>query len=327
MNPQATATGSLAELLDADEWARSLRADALEGLQRDPKELAPTWLYDDRGSELFDEITRLPEYYPTRAERAALLAHAGEIAAATHPTTLVELGAGTAEKTRVLLDGLSATGALLRYVPFDVAAPTLATTIAAIADEYPGLEVHGVAGDFRRHLAQLPTTGRTLVAFLGGTVGNLRPAERAAMFSELAEVLRPGDALLLGTDLVKDRSRLVAAYDDAAGVTAAFNRNVLAVLNRDLGADFDVDAFDHVARFDEEHRWIEMHLRAQRPMVVHIEGLDLQIELEEGETIRTEISAKFDRQQVADEMAAAGFTATGWWTDPDGDFALTLAER
>jgi L-histidine N-alpha-methyltransferase len=327
MTAPATAGGTLAVLLDADDWARSLHADALAGLQQDAKELAPTWLYDDRGSELFDEITRLPEYYPTRAERAALLAHAGEIAAATRPTTLVELGAGTAEKTRVLLDALCATGTLRRYVPFDVAAPTLATTMGAVAKEYPGLEVRGVAGDFRRHLSQLPTSGRTLVAFLGGTVGNLRPAERAAMFRELAEVLRPDDSFLLGTDLVKDRGRLVAAYDDAAGVTAAFNRNVLAVLNRELCADFDVDAFDHVARFDEEHRWIEMHLRATRPMVVRIHGLDLQIELAEGETIRTEISAKFDRQQVASELAAAGFTATGWWTDPDGDFALTLAVR
>jgi L-histidine Nalpha-methyltransferase len=325
MTPPTAAT-SLAVLLEADAWSRALRADAEAGLRASPKELSPTWLYDDRGSELFDAITRLDEYYPTRAERAALQAHSPAIAAATTPTTLVELGAGTADKTRVLLDALCATG-LRRYVPFDVAESTLTATIDAVAGEYPGLEVAGVVGDFRRHLSAIPMTGRTLVAFLGGTIGNLRPVERAELFGELASVLRPGDSLLLGTDLLKDRRRLVAAYDDAAGVTADFNRNVLTVLNRELGADFDVEAFDHVARFDEENRWIEMHLRARRAMAVRVDELDLDITFEAGETIRTEISAKFDRHQVVEELSAAGFHVAAWCTDPAGDFALSLAER
>ena len=323
-----SASGSTIEVhLGPDEWERSLRREALAGLTASQKQLPPTWLYDARGCELFDEITRLPEYYPTRAERAILQRRAGEIASVARADTLVELGAGTADKTRVLLDAMSAAGSLRRYVPFDVAESTLRETAAAVAGEHPGLRVEGVVGDFRRHLGTIPTGGRRMIAFLGGTIGNLEPPARAEMLSTLADGMEPGDTLLLGTDLVKDRGRLVRAYDDAAGVTAAFNKNVLTVLNRELRADFDVDRFDHVARFDEDHEWIEMRLRSRGPQIVQVQGLELTLRFADGEDLRTEISAKFRPEGVRAEVAAAGLELTEWWTDDAGDFALSLAIR
>jgi L-histidine Nalpha-methyltransferase len=326
--PLTTAGGIPLEVhLGPDDWARALRHDAATGLRHPLKELPPTWLYDDRGSELFEEITRLPEYYPTRAEREILLRHADDIAQLSAADTLVELGAGTSEKTRVLLDALANNGHLRRFVPFDVAEPTLVATAEAVAEEYPDVDVHAVVGDFRRHLGTLPRGGRRLVAFLGGTIGNLRPDERAAMLRDLAATMVAGDSLLLGTDLVKDRARLVAAYDDSAGVTAAFNKNVLAVLNRELGANFDLDRFDHVARFDEEHEWIEMRLRSRGPQTVIVPALDLELDFADGEDLRTEISAKFHPDRIHAEMEAAGFRVRDWWTDQAGDYALTLAAR
>jgi L-histidine N-alpha-methyltransferase len=326
--PLTTAGGIPIEVhLGADEWARALRADARRGLRSTPKELPPTWFYDDRGCELFEAITRLPEYYPTRAERSILDAEATDIAELSRADTLIELGAGTSEKTRVLLDALAATGRLQQFVPFDVAEPTLVATAEAVAEEYPDIEVHGVVGDFRHHLDRLPQRGRRMIAFLGGTIGNLRPAERAAMFRDLASTMRPGDTLLLGTDLVKERARLVAAYDDAAGVTAEFNKNVLAVLNRELGADFDLARFDHVARFDEDDEWIEMLLRSRGSQTVHVPALDLTLEFADGEDLRTEISAKFRPERIRAELEAAGFQPRGWWTDEPGDYALSLVER
>ena len=323
-----TTTGTTIEvLMGPDEWDRSLRREALTGLTASPKELSPTWLYDDRGCALFDEITVLPEYYPTRAERSILRRRALEAAAITKADTLVELGAGTAEKTRLLLDAMNMSGHLRRYVPFDVAESTLRSTANAVADEHPGIRVEGVVGDFRRHLAMLPRGGRRLIAFLGGTIGNLDPAARAEMLTTLADGMVPGDALLLGTDLVKDRVRLVAAYDDAAGVTAAFNKNVLNVLNRELGANFDLDRFDHVARFDEEHEWIEMRLRSRGVQTVDVPALELTLHFADGEDLRTEISAKFRPERVRTELSAAGLELTRWWTDDDGDFALSLAVR
>lgn len=310
--------------LGPEDWARSLRADAAAGLASMPKELPPTWFYDERGCELFEAITRLPEYYPTRAERSILEAQGDAIAAIAAADVLVELGAGTAEKTRVLLGAMPA---LKGYVPFDVAASAVVATADAIAAEHPALDVRGVVGDFRYHLGELSTGGRRLIAFLGGTIGNLRPAARADLLAALAGTMAPGDSLLLGIDLVKDRARLVTAYDDAAGVTAAFNRNVLRVLNRELGADFDVDAFRHVALYDDGERWIEMHLRAERAMDVAIPGLELAISFAEGETLRTEISAKFEPEQVDRELRAAGLDRIGWWTDAAGEFALSLAVR
>lgn len=317
--------------LAPDATARALEADVRAGLGATPKTLPPKWFYDDRGSELFDEITRLPEYYPTRRERAILDAHGPEIAARTGADTLVELGSGTSEKTRLLLDALTSAGTLTRFVPFDVSEQTLRDAAAAVATEYPGVTVHAVVGDFERHLDRIPAPtapgARRVVAFLGGTIGNLTPDMRAAFLADLARGLGPGDALLLGTDLVKDTDRLVAAYDDAAGVTAAFNRNVLSVVNRSLHADFDPAAFAHVARWDADEEWIEMWLRTDAGGSVRVADLDLTVGFAPGEAIRTEISAKFRRERVAAELAAAGLSVAGWWTDPAGDFALSLSHR
>lgn len=310
--------------LSGDDLARALAADVRRGLTATPKELPPKWFYDDRGSELFDRITRLPEYYPTRAERAILEARAADIARASAADTLVELGSGTSEKTRLLLSALADAGTLVRFVPFDVSEQTLRGAATAVAREY-GIDVHAVVGDFERHLSEVPTGGRRLVAFLGGTIGNLAPPERAKFLAEVADGLGPDDALLLGTDLVKDVARLEAAYDDDAGVTAEFNRNVLHVVNRELDADFAPEAFDHVARFDPDEEWIEMRLRATRPMQVCVAALDLRVDFDEGEEMRTEISAKFRQERVAAELEAAGLELAEWWTDPAGDFALSLA--
>ena len=306
---------------------RALRADATAGLQAVPKELPPKWFYDERGSELFEHITRLPEYYPTRRERRILETEAGTIAGASGADTLVELGSGTSEKTRLLLDALSAAGRLRHFVPFDVSETTLRRAAAAVASEYPGVEVHAVVGDFEHHLGTIPGDGRRLVAFLGGTIGNLVPKQRAQFLGDLAAVLRPGEGLLLGTDLVKDVARLEAAYDDAAGVTAEFNRNVLRVLNRELGADFVPGYFDHVARFDPEQEWMDIRLRSTRRQVVEVPELGFTVVFEQGEEMRTEISAKFRRAGVEAELAAAGLNLAHWWTDPARDFALSLSVR
>ncbi len=311
--------------LTAEDLARALRADARTGLGTRPRELPPKWFYDERGCRLFDEITRLPEYYPTRREREILLAHAPEIAQRTRAAALVELGSGNSEKTRLLLSALRELGTLERFVPFDVSETTLRTAAAAIAEEYPGVRVHAVVGDFERHLAHLPRGSARLVAFLGGTVGNLKPEARARFLHRLALQLGPRDALLLGTDLVKDIPRLEAAYNDRQGVTAEFNRNVLHVLNRELGANFDVERFEHVARYDARQGWIEMLLRSTVAQRVELPGLPLQVDFSAGELLRTEVSAKFQVEQVESELAMAGFTRAGFWTDRWGDFGLTLA--
>jgi L-histidine N-alpha-methyltransferase len=302
-----------------------LRADARGGLTASPKVLPPKWFYDEEGCGLFDEITRLPEYYPTRTERVILAGHAGDIAARTSADTLVELGSGTSEKTRLLLDALSAHGSLRRFVPFDVSEPTLRDAASAIEAEYAGVDVHAVVGDFERHLDRLPSGGTRLVAFLGSTIGNLDPDGRARFYRSIAAGLAPDDALLLGTDLVKDPRRLEAAYDDSAGVTAAFNRNVLSVLNRELAADFAPERFTHIARWNPADEWIEMRLRSQGAQTVRVQELDLQVEFADGEEMRTEISAKFRREGVEAELAAAGLAVAVWWTDPGGDFALSLS--
>jgi L-histidine N-alpha-methyltransferase len=317
--------------LGPDDMAEALRADVRRGLAASPKCLPPKWFYDDRGSQLFDAITRLPEYYPTRAERAILEARAGEIAGAAPFDTLVELGSGTSTKTRLLLDALAATGRLRRFIPFDVSEATLRSAASALSSAYPGLEVHGVVGDFERHLSLIPGGGCRLIAFLGGTIGNLAPAERAKFLGEVAAGMAPGDALLLGTDLVKDVGRLVAAYDDAAGVTAEFNKNVLLVLNRELGAMFDVSAFAHRAVWNAEQEWIEMRLRSTCRQNVLVAGLGqglgagLTVDFAEGEELLTEISAKFRVGGVSDEVGAAGLSIRNWWTDPADDFALSLS--
>lgn len=311
--------------LGAEEIAEALRRDVRAGLGSDPKELPPKWFYDDRGCELFDAITRLPEYYPTEAERRILRAEADAIVTTAGADTLVELGSGTSDKTRVLLDAFARAGRLERFIPFEVNEATVRSASQAIAAEYPGTKVHAVVGDFEHHLGMLPGGGRRLIAFLGSTIGNFPPAARKQFLADLAETMAPGDSLLLGTDLVKDVGRLEAAYDDDAGVTAEFNRNVLVVLNRQLDADFAPDDFAHVARFDQDEEWIEMRLRSLRPQQVTIGALGMTVDLAAGEEIRTEISAKFRRSGVEAELASAGLTVTRWMTDDADDFALSLA--
>jgi L-histidine N-alpha-methyltransferase len=306
---------------------RSLADDVLDGLTKPFKELPPKHFYDARGAELFDRICELPEYYPTRAERAILEERSADIAALTGAGELVELGSGTAAKTRLLLSALYDGGTLRRYVPIDVTERMVRDCAEALVGEYPGLAVHGIVGDFERHLAHVPPPDvPRIVAFLGGTIGNFTPGSRRRFLRRLAKLLRPGqDFLLLGTDLVKDPDMLEAAYDDRAGVTADFNRNVLRVINRELGADFDVDAFEHVAFFDHEREWIEMRLRAQRRMTVRIAALDLEIEFAAREELRTEISAKFTPERLSGDLAAAGLELVDVLTDPDERFALSLS--
>ncbi|MFJ9687770.1 L-histidine N(alpha)-methyltransferase [Streptomyces bacillaris] len=312
----------LTRTLPEDATGAALRADVLSGLTRHPKTLPPKWFYDARGSELFEEITRLPEYYPTRAEREILEERSEEIAAVSGARTVIELGSGSSEKTRHLLRALTG---LESYVPVDVSESALTGAAESLLVDHPGLSVHALIADFTGGLALPGTPGPRLVAFLGGTIGNLLPEERAGFLHSVRSLLSPGDTLLLGTDLVKDEETLVAAYDDAAGVTAAFNKNVLSVVNRELGADFPLDAFDHVAVWNPEQRWIEMRLRARRALKVKIRELDLVVPFEAGEEVRTEVSAKFRPEDVREELAAAGLRLAQWWTDAEGRFALSLA--
>jgi L-histidine N-alpha-methyltransferase len=318
---------SLSNHLAADSAAVALRRDVYDGLTRTPKTLPPKWFYDSVGSDLFDQITRLPEYYPTRTEAQILRDHSAEIAVASGADTLVELGSGTSEKTRLLLRALRDTGSLRRFIPFDVDAGMLQAASSAILDEYPGIEIDAVCGDFEEHLGKIPRVGRRLVVFLGSTIGNLTPGPRAEFLSALSETLAEGDTLLLGTDLVKDTGRLIRAYDDSAGVTARFNRNVLAVVNRELDADFDVESFDHVAKWNADEERIEMWLQAGSAQRVGVAALDLTVDFAAGEEMLTEVSCKFREQGVVEELAAAGLKRSHWWTDPAGDFGLSLATK
>jgi L-histidine Nalpha-methyltransferase len=306
---------------------RALADDVLDGLTRPFKELPPKHFYDATGAELFDRICELPEYYPTRAERAILEQRSADIVAATGAAELVELGSGTAAKTRLLLAAMAEAGTLRRYVPVDVTEAMVLACADALVDEFPGLRVHGIVGDFERHLNHVPPPdGPRVLAFLGGTIGNFTPGSRRRFLRGLAKLLRPGvDHLLLGTDLVKDPATIEAAYDDSAGVTAEFNRNVLRVINRELDADFDVDAFEHVAFFDREREWIEMRLRAQRRMDVEVRKLGLKVAFAPREELRTEISAKFTKERLRGDLAAAGLELREVLTDPDDLFALSLS--
>jgi L-histidine N-alpha-methyltransferase len=309
--------------LDTAASAVALRNEVVRGLTATPKTLSPTWFYDERGCALYDDITRLAEYYPFKAERSILTNHAKDIVMATTPDTLVELGSGTSEKTRFLLDAMDMPAT---YVPFDVAESTLRETAEKLQAEYPQLEIHGIVGDFAHDLVHIPRDGRRLIALLGSTIGNLTPSERAIMLATLRAGMVDGDSFLLGTDLVKDRGRLVAAYDDAAGVTAEFNRNLLHVLNRELGATFDPSRFVHVARWNPEQSWIEMRLRARGFMGVVVKALGMRVDFASGEEIRTEVSTKFTPDRVRAELAAAGFGVVETWTDPAADYLLTLAK-
>jgi len=312
---------------EADE--RVLADDVLDGLTRPFKELPPKHFYDARGSELFEQICELPEYYPTRTERQILEDRAGDIAELTGATELVELGSGAADKARILLDAMEAAGNLRRYVPLDVSQQALWQAAEQLVSEYDGLQVEGVIGDFERHLANVPAPdgGPRIVALLGGTIGNFPPGSRRRLLREIGRLLGPRDRLLLGTDLVKDPEVIEAAYDDSAGITAEFNRNVLHVINRELDADFSPDAFDHVAFFDRKHEWVEMRLRARSAQTVRVAALGLSVEFEAGEELRTEISAKFTRPRLEADFGAAGLGLEQWFTDPDGLFALSLAAR
>ncbi|MFE1411710.1 L-histidine N(alpha)-methyltransferase [Streptomyces sp. NPDC058746] len=312
----------LTRTLDEHAAETALRTDVLSGLTGTPKVLPPKWFYDARGSELFEEITRLPEYYPTRAEREILLERAREIAAETGARTLVELGSGSSEKTRHLIEALPA---LDTYVPVDVSESALRGAAQALLADHPGLRVHALLADFTRALQLPQSPGPRLVVFLGGTIGNLLPPERAVFLASVRAMLSPGDALLMGTDLVKDEAVLVAAYDDSRGVTAEFNKNVLAVIDRELGADFHTADFAHVAVWNREQEWIEMRLRARSEVLVKIRALDLVVPFAAGEEILTEVSAKFRQEGVRKELAAAGLELTHWWTDAAGRFALSLS--
>ena len=312
----------LTRTLPVDATDAALRADVRDGLTVRPKTLPPKWFYDAHGSDLFEEITRLPEYYPTRAEREILIGRAAHIARASGARTVIELGSGSSDKTRHLLDALPG---LHTYVPVDVSESALRGAADALLAERPGLSVHALVADFTRGLALPESPGPRLVVFLGGTLGNLLPEERARVLRSVRSLLSPGDALLLGTDLVKDERTLVAAYDDAAGVTAAFNKNVLTVMNRELGADFQLGDFDHVALWDDVRERIEMRLRARRALTVKIPEVDLVVPFEAGEELRTEVSAKFREGGVRGELAAAGLRLDQWWTDAEGRFALSLA--
>jgi L-histidine N-alpha-methyltransferase len=318
-------------LLDDDWTSGSLVDDVRRGLGAQPRTLPPKWLYDQRGSDLFDQITRLPDYYPTERERAILRDHAAEIAAISGAEILIELGSGTSDKTRMLLDAFTATGQLTRFVPVDVSEGTLRSAAQRLSVAYPGLQVEALVGDFTLHLGHLPPRdrpeGKRLVVFLGGTIGNFYVEERAAFLGALADSLEPGDWLLLGTDLVKSADRLITAYDDAQGLTEAFILNCLHVLNASLGADFDPDAYTYVPFWDPRMDRMDLRLRAEMPQHVTIPGADLSFDLACGEEIRVEISTKFRPSGLRTELGDAGLAVRRMWTDPDRDFALTLAER
>ena len=312
--------------LGADE--RTLAFDALDGLTRPFKEIPPKHFYDTEGSRLFEAITKLPEYYPTRTERAILEASAADLVESTGMAELVELGSGVPTKTLVLLDAMRDAGTLDRYVPFDVSEVVLRESAEMLVERYPGTRVYGVVGDFERHLDALPPAeGPRVIVFLGGTIGNFPPGSRRKFLRSLGQALRPQDRLMLGTNLVKAPELLEAAYNDSLGVTAAFNRNILAVLNRELDADFPIDAFEHVAFYDRENEWIEMRLRALRSLDVRVERLALDLHFANREEMRTEISAKFTRPRLEADFAAAGLRMHEFLTDPEGLFALSLAGR
>lgn len=303
---------------------RELRDDVRKGLTARQKWLPSKWLYDARGSKLFERITELPEYYPTRAEHEILRHRSVEIATTTHAGSLIELGSGSSEKTRQLLDALTAGGTLGCFVPVDVSESALSEAANAIARDYPELVVHGLVGDVMQNLGSLPGQPPRLVVFLGGTLGNLVPAQRAAFLRSIRATLTAGEWLLLGTDLVKDTETLLRAYDDADGVTAEFNRNVLRVLNERLGADFDPEAFEHVCHWDGRNEWIEMHLRARTAMQVRIPEVGVEVGFAAGESVRTEVSAKFRRNNLREELVEAGFRLHRWWHDTQNRFALSL---
>jgi L-histidine Nalpha-methyltransferase len=326
-SPRAVAGDGLVTHIDQADLDAQLRNDAREGLTSSRKRLPAKWFYDERGSQLFDDITRLPEYYLTRSERQILLERSPDLAGQTAADTIVELGCGMSEKTRILLDAFRDAGCLRRFVPFDVDPETLSLAASRLLEIYPDIEVRGIVGDFERHLDTIGQPGQTMVTFLGSTIGNLDGLQRAAFLDQLASSLKPGDFFLVGVDLVKDAAVIDAAYNDSAGITADFNLNILSVLNRRLDGDFDLGRFTHVARYDEEDERIEMWLRSTCDQRVRLAAVDLEITFAEGELLHTEISCKFRKEGLEQELSEAGLEPRRWWTDPGNNFALSLSHK
>ena len=316
---------SVEVILPEDGGRSRMAAEVREGLTRPLKEISPRYFYDERGSELFERITELPEYYPTRCEREILETRAGDIVSSAKPSSLIELGSGSAAKSRILLDEMKKAGSLEAYCPVDISEEITRQTAAQIADEYDGVEVRGLISDFEHDFVSLPVGAPRLVAFLGGTIGNLMPEGRAEFLDGIVGLLDPEDRFLVGVDLVKDPETLVAAYDDAQGVTAEFNLNVLNVLNRELSGNLDPEGFEHVALWDPENLWIEMRLRSLAEQQARLDSIDLDLRFDRGEEVRTEISTKFVRPGLEEILREAGLELTDWFSDEDGKFALALA--
>jgi len=325
--PSPVSGGDVVVDVHLDEDPERTRREIREDLLRPRRQIAPRFFYDDRGCELFEAITALPEYYQTRTERALLEQVAADVARRTVCRALVELGSGASTKTRVLLDAMLPRGGCELYVPFDVNAAVVRRAGEELVAAYPGLHVHGIIGEFSRHLDAIPPAAGRLLIFLGGTIGNFTPGAARRFLAHLAGVMQPGEHFLLGVDLIKDISRLEAAYNDARGVTAEFNRNILRAVNAAANADFDPAAFEHRAFYDRANHWIEMRLVARRDHEVHLRAAGLLLLLRRGDEIRTEISVKYDRSMVHDLLAAAGFEPIAWYTDPDALFGLALARR
>jgi L-histidine Nalpha-methyltransferase len=303
-----------------------MAADVRAGLTRPFKELSPRYFYDQRGSQLFEEITGLPEYYPTRCEREIFENRSAEMCeAANNPAALIELGSGSARKTRVLLDAMLDACCLETYCPVDISEEITRETAERIAEEYEGVDVHGLVCDFELDLERIPVAGPRVIALLGGTIGNFAPQQRAGFLRRVCNLLGPEDRFLLGTDLVKEQATLEAAYNDQQGVTAEFNKNVLHVLNRELGADFDPGGFAHLAFWDEVNSWIDVRLRSLADQTVTVSALDMRVEFAEDEEMRTEISSKFTREQLEATYGEVGLELVEWWTDAEDLFALSMA--
>jgi L-histidine Nalpha-methyltransferase len=314
--------------LPPDLHANALRLDAREGLTAAVKYIPSKWIFDTKGTELWEKITRLPEYYPFRTERDILQAGADEIAAATQAGSIIELGSGSAIKTTILLDALRRAGTIRSYISVDISESALVEAGRRLIGEYPGLSVRAVLADFETQaevITMRECPSPRLVLFLGGTIGQLTLAQRAEFLRALHGVLHPGDMLLLGVDLVKDPAELIAAYDDSAGISTAFNKNLFTVLNTRVGADFNLDNFDYVVTWQDETERLEMWEQSRINQVVRLSEIDLCVELAAGERIWTGISSKFRRDGIQAELESAGFSLQRWWTDPDGRYALSLS--
>ena len=311
--------------LDQGGAPATMAREVLEGLTARQKRLPSKYFYDERGSGLFERITEQPEYYLTRAEQALLEEHAAEIHRIARPEELVELGSGSAKKTRLLIEAGLAAGTLRRYVPVEVSQDMVERSAHRLAERYPTLEVRALVGDFDEHLSRIPDGGRRLVAFLGSTIGNFDGEEAPAFLRKIERVLHGGDWFLLGTDLVKDRRALHDAYNDAAGVTAEFNRNILNVINHHLDGDFDLERFEHVSRWNEEGSRIESYLRSVGDQRVHLAAIGLDVVFADGELLWTEVSCKYTRESVTALLAEVGLVLEHWFADADGAFALSLS--